>query len=206
MASRKKLYKILENPLVQQVLLDILEDNIEGLDVLSTLIDLGEATDDEISRQLNMKLNTVRKILYKLYDARLVDYNREKEEDINWYTYTWKPTLDKLPWIVKKRAQEMLKKLKEQLAVEENNMFFYCPRCEIKYIFDEAMDYGFRCPHCGGTLKEYDNSKDIELLKNQIRFIEEELKSSIFHMSPSSLTSKSKGRKRSRKRTKRTKS
>ncbi|HID47687.1 MAG TPA: transcription factor E [Methanothermococcus okinawensis] len=200
MVSKKKLYEILENPLAQQIILDILEDNIEGLDVLSTLMELGEATDDEIARQLNMKLNTVRKILYKLYDARLVDYTREKEEDINWYTYTWKPTLDKLPWIVKKRGQELLKKLREQLAVEENSMFFYCPRCEIKYIFEEAMDCGFRCPHCGGALKEYDNSRDIELLKNQIKFIEEELKSSIFHIPTTSVTSK--GRRRSRRRVK----
>jgi len=200
--SKKKLYEMLENPLVQQVLLDILEDNIEGFDVLYTLIELGEATDDEISRRLNMKLNTVRKILYKLYDARLVDYTREKEEDINWYTYTWKPTLDKLPWVVRKRGQELLKKLKEQLTLEENNMFFYCPKCEIKYIFEEAMDCGFRCPHCGGILKEYDNSRDIEILKNQIKFLEEELKSNIFLVSPPSTTSKTKGRKRSRRKVK----
>jgi len=196
---------MLENPLVQQILLDILEDNIEGFDVLSTLIEVGESTDDEISRRLNLKLNTVRKILYKLYDARLVDYTKEKEEDINWYTYTWRPTLDKLPWVVKKRAQEMLKKLKEQLILEENHMFFYCPRCEIKYIFEEAMDCGFRCPHCGETLKEYDNSRDIELLKEQIRFLEEGLKSSIFSAPPPSTTSKTKGRRRSRRRVKGTK-
>ena len=205
MASKKKLYEMLENPLVQQILLDILEDNIEGLDVLSALIELGESTDDEISRRLNLKLNTVRKILYKLYDARLVDYTREKEEDINWYTYTWRPTLDKLPWVVKKRAQEMLKKLKEQLILEENHMFFYCPKCEIRYLFEEAMDCGFRCPHCGETLKEYDNSRDIELLKEQIRFLEEGLKSSIFSVSSPSTTSKTKGRGRSRRKVKRAK-
>jgi len=202
--SKKKLYEMLENPLVQQILLDILEDNIEGFDVLATLIELGEATDDEISRKLNLKLNTVRKLLYKLYDARLVDYTREKEEDINWYTYTWRPTLDKLPWVVKKRAQEKLKKLKEQLAIEENNMFFYCPKCEIKYLFEEAMDCGFRCPHCGGALKEYDNSRDIELLKDQIRFLEEELKLNIFTTPLSSTTPKTKGKKRGRRRAKST--
>jgi len=202
MVNKKKLYEMLENPLVQQILLDILGDSIEGFDVLSTLIELGEATDDEISRKLNLKLNTVRKILYKLYDARLVDYTREKEEDINWYTYTWKPTLDKLPWVVRKRAQEMLKKLKEQLIVEENNMFFYCPKCEIKYIFEEAMDCGFRCPHCGGALKEYDNSRDIEILKDQIRFLEEGLKSSVLSVSSSSTVPKTKGKRRSRRKVK----
>ncbi|HIP34634.1 MAG TPA: transcription factor E [Methanothermococcus okinawensis] len=198
--SKKKLYEMLEDPLVQQILLDILEDNIEGFDVLTTLIELGEATDDEISRKLNLKLNTVRKLLYKLYDARLVDYTREKEEDINWYTYTWKPTLDKLPWVIKKRVQEKLKKLKEQLTIEENNMFFYCTKCGIKYLFEEAIDCGFRCPHCGGILKEYDNSRDIELLKDQIKFLEEGLKLSIFSTPLPSVTPKAKGRKGSKRR------
>jgi len=36
--SKKKLYEMLEDPLVQQILLDILEDNIEGFDVLTTLM------------------------------------------------------------------------------------------------------------------------------------------------------------------------
>ena len=100
--GKEEIYTMLDNPLVQQVLLDILDEDISGFDVLAVLVELGEITDDEISRQLNLKLNTVRKLLYKLYDARLVDYDREKDEETNWYTYTWKPTLEKLPSIVKK--------------------------------------------------------------------------------------------------------
>ncbi|MBW9220176.1 hypothetical protein KKP89_01955, partial [Methanothermococcus sp. SCGC AD-155-N22] len=38
----------------------------------------------------------------------------------------------------------------------------------------------------------YDNSRDIEILKNQIKFLEEELKSNIFLVSPPSTTSKTK--------------
>jgi len=191
--NKEEIYAILDNPLVQQVLLEILDDDINGFDVLMVLIDLVEATDDEISRHLNLKLNTVRKLLYKLYDARLVNYDREKDEETNWYTYTWKPALDKLPGVVKRKAQNMLKRLKEQLVVEEDNMFFYCPKCEIKYIFEEAMDYGFRCPQCGGILKEYNNKRDIKILKDQIKFLEDELQ--LNHPFFSTETGKSKNRK-----------
>ncbi len=173
--SKDDIYIMLDNPLVQQVLLDILDEDINGFDVLAVLIELEEITDDEISRQLNLKLNTVRKLLYKLYDARLVDYDREKDEETNWYTYTWKPTLEKLPNIVKKKMEHILNDLKKQLVVEESNMFFYCPSCEFKYTFEEAMDYGFRCPQCGGVLKEYDNKNDVRMIKEQIKILEEEL-------------------------------
>ena len=167
---------MLDNPLVQQVLLEVLDEDVSGFEVLTVLIDLEEVTDDEISRQLNLKLNTVRKLLYKLYDARLVDYSREKDEETNWYTYTWKPAIEKLPALVKKKTKHILEELKEQLIVEENNMFFYCPGCEFKYTFEESMDYGFRCPQCGGALKEYNNKNDIRILKEQIKFLEDELR------------------------------
>ena len=174
--NKEEIYDMLDNPLVQQVLLDVLDEDVNGFEVLAVLIDLEEVTDDEISRQLNLKLNSVRKLLYKLYDARLVDYDREKDEETNWYTYTWKPALEKLPILVKKKTQHILNEPKEQLITEENNIFFYCPSCEFKYTFEEAMDYGFRCPQCGSVLKEYNNKNDIKMLKEQIKFLEDELK------------------------------
>ena len=191
--SKEEIYTMLDNPLVQQILLEILDDDINGFDVLATLIDLVEATDDEISRHLNLKSSTVRKLLYKLYDARLVDYDKEKDEERNWYTYTWRPALDKLPNIVKRKIHDMIKKLKEQLMIEEGNMFFYCLKCEIRYIFEEAMDYGFRCPQCDEILKEYDNKKDINTIKDQIKSLEDELQ--LNQLSLSTETDESKSRK-----------
>jgi transcription initiation factor TFIIE subunit alpha len=173
--TKEDIYDMLSNPIIQQVLLDILDEDINGFNVLEALTELTEVTDDEISRQLDLKLNTVRKLLYKLYDARLVDYNREKDEETNWYSYTWKATFTKLPGVVKKRMEQLLIDLKEQLVVEENTLFFHCPRCEFKYSFDEAIDYGFRCSQCNGVLKEYNNTNDIAMIKNQIKIIEEEL-------------------------------
>jgi len=71
--------------------------------------------------------------------------------------------------------ENILRDLKEQLVVEESNIFFYCPSCEFKYTFEEAMDYGFRCPQCGGVLKEYNNKNDVRMIKEQIKLLEEEL-------------------------------
>ena len=72
--------------------------------------------------------------------------------------------------------ESILKELREQLNIEESNMFFYCPSCEFKYTFEEAMDYGFSCPGCGNMLQEFDNGELIKDLEGQIRFLKEELK------------------------------
>lgn len=174
--SKGEIYDMLDNPLVQQVIFDIVEEDMSGFNILTILVELEQVTDDEISRQLNLKLNNVRKILYKLYEARLVNYDREKDEETNWYIYTWKPALEKLPYVVKKKMGQILEDMKKQLDIEENNIFFYCSSCELKFTFEDAMDNGFRCPHCDERLHEYDNRNDIKLSKEQIKFLEDEFK------------------------------
>lgn len=174
--SKGEIYDMLDNPLVQQVIFDIVGEDMSGFNILAILVDLEQVTDDEISRQLNLKLNNVRKILYKLYEARLVNYDREKDEETSWYIYTWKPALEKLPCIVKKKMEQILEDIKKQLDIEENNIFFYCPGCELKFTFEDAMDSGFRCPHCDERLREYDNRNDIKIIKEQIKFLEDEFK------------------------------
>ncbi|EHP87222.1 transcription factor E [Methanotorris formicicus] len=174
--SKEEIYKMFDNHLVQEVLFDIFEGEEEGFEILDALLELGEATDDEIARKLNLKLNLVRKLLYKIYEARLVDYKREKDEETNWYTYTWKPTIEKLPYVVKKKVNHILDDLKKRLEFEENNMFFYCPECNLRFVFDEAMETGFRCPRCDGILQEFDNREIIRSLKEQISFFESEIK------------------------------
>jgi len=102
----ERIYEMLNDPLVQEVLFNIFEGDEKGFEVIDVLLEKGETTEEEIAKELGVKLNVVRKLLYKLYDARLVDYKRWKDEDTNWYSYTWLPTLEKLPYVVKKKINE----------------------------------------------------------------------------------------------------
>jgi transcription initiation factor TFIIE subunit alpha len=135
----------------------------EGLDVVQCLLDK-EETDEKISEQTGLRLNTVRKILYRLYDYRLASYVRTKDKEIGWYTYTWKL-----------RKKHILSELHERLEFERDHVFFSCSSDAMKYSFDTATDTGFRCPTCNSALEYVDNQKNVSELEKRIKRLEKEL-------------------------------
>ena len=118
-----------------------------------------------------LKLNTVRKTLYKLYSEKLAQFRRIRDKSTGWFIYYWWHEFDLLEEIVLEKKKLIQKKLRERLQFEESNYFFFCKNCtktKIKYKFDEAFDLNFRCPDCGGPLEAQDNQKLIHFLKEKI--------------------------------------
>src|SRR5437867_1943096 len=62
----------------------------EALNVVKALAQAGTTTDDVIATQANVRLNTARKVLYKLYDHTLVTCVRSRDEKTGWFIYHWK--------------------------------------------------------------------------------------------------------------------
>jgi transcription initiation factor TFIIE subunit alpha len=128
-----------------------------------------ETTDEAIASASEMKLNAVRKILYRLYDARLAEFRRIRDKTTGWFIYFWRLRPERVEELVTNRQKTVYKKLKNRLDYEKNFHFFkcdqeYCPR----YTFDEAMENNFRCPECGGELQAFDNKKIIERLSKKV--------------------------------------
>jgi transcription initiation factor TFIIE subunit alpha len=146
----------------------------EGLDVVQCLLDK-EETDEKISEQTGLRLNTVRKILYRLYDYRLASYVRTKDKEIGWYTYTWKLNLNRMNDILMVRKKHILSELHERLEFERDHVFFSCSSDAMKYSFDTATDTGFRCPTCNSALEYVDNQKNVSELEKRIKRLEKEL-------------------------------
>ena len=163
---------LLNDPVVRRFLLEIVGE--EGLEIVTALMDR-EATDESISDETGIKLNTVRKILYKLYDYRLASYKREKDKEIGWYIYTWKLDLTKIKDIIKERKRKILRELERKLEYETNHIFFTCVKDNIKLPFDIASENQFKCPTCSQPLEFFDNSKTIERLKEEIEKLRKEL-------------------------------
>ncbi|MFP4005611.1 MAG: transcription factor E [Candidatus Hadarchaeia archaeon] len=146
-----------------------------GADVVKILMEQGEATDEEIANETGIRLNLVRKILYDLYDNRVLDYRRSRDEDTGWYVYYWHVEPSEALELVNENKRKLLEKLRERIEHERSTMFFKCgddcPRIE----FGEAVENDFECPSCGETMEEFDNSGIINALERQIETLEREL-------------------------------
>ena len=118
-----------------------------------------------------LKLNTVRRTLYKLYSAKLAQFRRIRDKSTGWFIYYWWHEFDLIEEILIEKKKIIQKKLRERLEFEENNYFFICKNCEDskkKYAFDEAFELNFRCFECGGALEAQDNQDIINFIKKEI--------------------------------------
>ena len=176
-SSSKMTSKINISERQRQTLIEVVDD-IAGEEVKQvTLVLLNvdeETTDEEISEKLDMRLNQVRKSLYKLYDLQLATFRRIRDKSTGWFVYFWTLHPERIDMFVEKKQQEVLEKLQSRLDYEESNMFFTCnnPECP-RVIFQESMDQNFKCGRCGGRLEAFDNEQLITVLKEKIVELEE---------------------------------
>ena len=166
---------MLNDPLVKTLLTNVVEDesNFPIVEALNEGVD----TDEEIANKTGIKLNIVRKILYKLYDLGLASYKRSKDPETQWFTYTWKFEKEEVINHIIKDSEDYLKMLNDEVEREENNMFFICPQGHVRLVFDDASDYEFLCPACGEELEFHDNEQTIKQLKEDIEMVESNFKS-----------------------------
>jgi transcription initiation factor TFIIE subunit alpha len=131
----------------------------------------GKGLDFEPEDSEILKLNTVRKTLYKLYSEKLAQFRRIRDKSTGWFIYYWWAEFDLLEPILLEKKQNLMRKLRDRLQYEEDNYFFICKGCgssNIKHRFDEAFELNFRCPECGSPLEAQENQKLIEFLKRKI--------------------------------------
>ncbi len=166
---------MLDDPLVKTLLINVVEDE-SNLPIVQALID-GVETDEEIANKTGIKLNIVRKILYKLYDLGLASYKRSKDPETQWFTYTWRFEKEEVINRIIKDSEDYLKMLNDELEREENSMFFVCPQGHVRLDFDDSSDYEFLCPACGEELEFQDNTEIIKQIKEDIKMVESNFKS-----------------------------
>jgi len=144
--------------------------------IIKVLMDGEETTDDKIAEKTGFKLNTVRRILYSLYDHSLVSLRRSRDPNTGWFIFHWKLQPDQMEGFILNQKLRVLEKLETRLEYEKAHDFYYCgtPSCD-RVPFEEAIETVFRCTKCGQPLKHYDNAKIVEFLSNKIQSIRKEL-------------------------------
>jgi transcription initiation factor TFIIE subunit alpha len=149
----------------------------DAVTVINILKKKSEATDEMLANESTVRLNTVRKILYKFYDHGLVSCTRVRDEKTSWFIFYWKLQTDQLDAFIRSRKRRVLEKLRQKLDYERDHSFFVCKKCgDVRVTFEEAMESSFRCSKCGGQLESTDNTPVVEFLDRRIKQIEDELK------------------------------
>ncbi|MHC1605209.1 MAG: transcription factor E [Candidatus Methanofastidiosia archaeon] len=154
------------------IIFEFLEDLLgEGGVEIASIISTKESTAEELAEEIDMKINNVRKVLYKLYDHRLASYRRTRDKTTGWYIYFWKLNIDNAPSIVKNIETNYLKKLEDNLQYETASMYFICKNSCQRLSFEDAQEINFICPVCGEILEFFDNSKIISRIQEEIKDI-----------------------------------
>lgn len=163
--------EIINNPITN----DFLEEKVDSNDleyikyIILALID-GIETDEAIHDQTDIKLNTVRKLLYKLHDASIANYKRNKDPETQWFTYTWRFEREEYIEKITEFYKERLNERESILEDLENNLYFICcmePE-HFKGDYTESSEYEFYCPVCDYELEPYDAETEKTSLKKEI--------------------------------------
>lgn len=148
----------------------------DAVSVVKVLKGVEEITDDEIANKTGIRLNAVRKILYRLYDYSLVGLRRSRDENTGWFIFHWRLQPDQLEGFILNQKRRVLEKLQARLNYETGHDFYYCgaPKCR-KIPFEEAVELVFRCPSCGEPLMHFENRHFIDALTEKIERLRKEL-------------------------------
>jgi len=148
----------------------------DAVRVVEVLKGVHEIIDIDIVDQTQIRLNTVRKTLYRLYDHSLVGLRRSRDKETGWFVFHWRLQPDQLEGFIFNQKRRVLEKLETRLRYEKSHEFYSCktPGCK-RFPFEEAFELLFKCPACNRSMVHVNNSHIIEPLTRKINQIKKEL-------------------------------
>ena len=121
-----------------------------------------------IAKKMELTINQVRNILYKLSADNLVSFIRKKDKRKGWYIYYW--TLNTEKCLIKLEAS-LMKKIggfEGVLGARETKRFYICKCCDIEVGEEKDLEHGFSCEECADIYELSDNSKPMREAKTWI--------------------------------------
>lgn len=158
----------LTNKLVHEIVCQVVGEDV--VPVVEYLKEKKNISEFRIAESLNEEVNRIRNMLYRLHTHNLVTYIRKKDKLKGWYISYWTLNPRAALTIQTKIHIAQIEGLKERLKREEDNLngFFICPNLCSRLNLDSGLEYEFKCPECGTLMKQQDNQKTIERLKERI--------------------------------------
>lgn len=163
----------LSNNIIENVVKEVAgEDTIPLVRYLKNKKNVSEF---KIAEAVKREINETRNMLYRLYNANLVSFNRKKDKKKGWYIYYWTFNNKRVKYLFFDLKRKKVEKLKERLIREKSGIFFICKNKCIRLSFEQAVDFSYKCPECGQLLEQENNSKTTEDIEKEIKNLEKEL-------------------------------
>jgi transcription factor E len=164
------------------MLKDLLKEVISAIagkpaeDIVDLLDEQKHVNEFVIAKKLDLTINQVRNILYKISDYGLVSSIRKKDKRKGWYTYFWKIEILKTLEFLKENMVKKVENLHHQIKSRETKRFYVCERCHIELSEENALLNNFTCNECGAILTLKDNSKVVRDLRKNKEKLERDMK------------------------------
>jgi len=144
----------------------------DAVRVVEVLKGVHEITDNEIADKTQIRLNLVRKAVYRLYDHSIVALRRCRDKETGWFVFNWRLQPDQLEGFILNQKRRVLEKLETRLEYEKSHEFYTCQTLGRKrYPFEEAFELLFKCPACNKPMIHINNDLSAEILTRKIEQI-----------------------------------
>ena len=136
----------------------------------------GKCLDEDIEARLkHLKITEIRSILNRLHYRGIACYNKTKNKNSGWYTYTWEIKEKRIVELILEQQAEQLQKLEQKARFDSGHEFFTCKKgCE-ETPFEIAAQIEFRCPECGEMMNPVDGKKRSKDVQTHITTLKTEL-------------------------------
>ncbi len=120
-----------------------------------------------IAKKMELTINQVRNILYKLSNHGLVSFIRKKDKKKGWYIYYWTLNTEKSLALIEQFLKKKISNFNEQLNNRQTKRYYTCPYCQIEVTEDIALEHGFSCEECAEIYELSINTPHIRDIKTK---------------------------------------
>ena len=128
-----------------------------------------------IAKKMELTINQVRNILYKLSADGLVSFIRKKDKRKGWYIYYWTLKIEKCLVVLEQSLIRKIGDFNATLNSRETKRFYICKPCGIEVSEEKGLEHGFTCEECAEVYELSDNSGAIRDTKAKITRTEKNL-------------------------------
>ena len=159
--------KVIEEIVANGAAMEYLHKNVSKRagEVITSLV--VPKTDEKIAEELDIKINTVRRILNIMYGYGITNYNVIKNSK-GWLSFLWSMNLKKV-----NEFYSYIGKTDNNSALinENSNDYFICNDCyknnKLVFDFDSAFEASFKCVLCGSKLQRLDKEEAKKLIETK---------------------------------------